>query len=170
MTIICLFCNKIYINKNTLKTHYINNTCKSDLLNNQLNLHNHIKHIIMYSLINTCLFCNTVYSRKYNFERHLSNNCCKYILGNKNDQYKLYNCVLSIINQNKKFENEKVEKQNIENLQEHNKIQTLEKIDMQKIKKNIYLKQWKKNNKDKVQLYRLKYKAIIKNYIETCKN
>lgn len=159
MSISCLFCNKIYVNNKSLKTHYINNTCKSELLNNHLNLHNYIKHIITYNLTNTCLFCNTVYSRKYNFERHLSNNSCKTINLNQN-QYKLYNCILSIINHYKKLkvknEAEEIKEQDIEKL---------EKLRLQKINRTEYLKKWKEQNKDKIISYRVKYKEKLKNYI-----
>jgi len=174
MNIVCLFCDKTYTNKKILKRHYINNTCKSELLKNQLTLHNYIKNIIkqikMHSLKEypviipyTCLFCNVVYSRKYNFERHLSNNSCKSIMNN--DQYKTYNYVLSIIHQTKKFENEivknkiklKEQKQNIE--------EELEKKRLQKINRTEYLKKWKEQNKEKIISYRVKYKEKIKNYI-----
>lgn len=42
--IICIFCNKCYNKKTTLDKHLSSNSCKANILNNQLELHNFIMH------------------------------------------------------------------------------------------------------------------------------
>jgi hypothetical protein len=145
----CIYCYKTYSSKCSLKTHLYNNTCKADILTCKLKLYHLALNYIdkKYIIQNTCIFCNKKYSTKYTFERHLSTNACKAFCFN--NQYDLYIYITSF---NKKVNNIKIAAP---------VKQVIEKKD-----RTEYLKQWKEQNKDKVQLYREKYQQKIKNFIE----
>lgn len=148
----CIYCYKTYSSKCSLKIHLYNNTCKADILNCKLKLYHLALNYIdkKYIIQNTCIFCNKKYCTKYTFERHLSSNSCKAFCFN--NQYNLH---IYIINFNKKVNNIKLA----------SPIKQIEQI-QQKKDRTQYLKIWKEQNKDKVQLYREKYQQKLNNFIE----